>query len=53
MPTKWLHERPDGSKNVLGIGFEGPGVAHWTAAPAVSRRVAESANERSGNFALR
>ena len=26
MPTKWLQERPNGSKNVLGIGFEGPGV---------------------------
>ena len=26
MPTKWLKKRPNGSKNVLGIGFEGPGV---------------------------
>ena len=26
MPTKWLQERPNGSKNVLGIGFGGPGV---------------------------
>jgi hypothetical protein len=26
MPTKWLQERPNGSKNDLGIGFDGPGV---------------------------
>ena len=26
MPTKWLQERADGSKNGHGIGFEGPGV---------------------------
>ena len=26
MPTKWFQERADGSKNELGIGFEGPGV---------------------------
>ena len=26
MPTKWLKERPNGSKNDLGIWFEGPGV---------------------------
>jgi hypothetical protein len=26
MPTKWLQERVDGSKNGHGIGFEGPGV---------------------------
>ena len=26
MPTKWLQERVNGSKNELGIGFEGPGV---------------------------
>ena len=31
MPTKWLHDRPNGSKNVLGIGFEGPGVETGTA----------------------
>ena len=24
MPTKWLQERTDGSKNAPGIGFEGP-----------------------------
>jgi hypothetical protein len=27
MPTKWLQERVNGSKNEPGIGFEGPGVA--------------------------
>ena len=27
MPTKRLQEQPNGSKNDLGIGFEGPGVA--------------------------
>ena len=27
MPTKWLQEWADGSKNGHGIGFEGPGVA--------------------------
>ena len=26
MPTKWLQERGNGSKNEDGIGFEGPGV---------------------------
>ena len=26
MPTKWLQERPNGSKNDLGIRFEGPGM---------------------------
>ena len=26
MPTKWLQERHNGSKNDNGIGFEGPGV---------------------------
>ena len=26
MPTKWLQERHNGSKNDTGIGFEGPGV---------------------------
>ena len=26
MPTKWLQQRADGSKNGHGIGFEGPGV---------------------------
>ena len=26
MPTNWLQKRPSGSKNVLGIGLEGPGV---------------------------
>ena len=26
MPTKWLQERPSGSKNDPVIGFEGPGV---------------------------
>ena len=26
MPSKWLQERADGSKNGHGIGFEGPGV---------------------------
>jgi hypothetical protein len=26
MPTKWLQERTNGSKNAPGIGFEGPGV---------------------------
>ena len=26
MLTKWHHERPNGSTNDLGIGFEGPGV---------------------------
>jgi len=26
MPTKWLQERTNGSKNEPGIGFEGPGV---------------------------
>ena len=33
MPTKWLQERPNGSKNVLGIGFEGPGVEKRPSAP--------------------
>ena len=26
MPTKWLQERTNGSKNAPVIGFEGPGV---------------------------
>ena len=26
MLTKWLQERPNGSKNDPGVGFEGPGV---------------------------
>ena len=26
MPTKWLQQRANGSKNEPGIGFEGPGV---------------------------
>ena len=26
MPTKWLQEQHNGSKNDTGIGFEGPGV---------------------------
>ena len=26
MPTKWLQERTNGSKNAPGIGFEGPGL---------------------------
>ena len=30
MPTKWLQERADGSKNGHGIGFEGPGVESLT-----------------------
>ena len=32
MPTKWLLERHNGSKNDTGIGFEGPGVdsTEWT-----------------------
>ena len=29
MPTKWLQERADGSKNGQGIGFEGPGVVGY------------------------
>ena len=28
MPTKWLQELTNGSKNAPGIGFEGPGVAN-------------------------
>jgi len=32
MPTKWLHERANGSKNEHGIGFEGPGVVDVTGA---------------------
>jgi len=28
--TKWLQERTDGSKNGLGIAFEGPGVDKLT-----------------------
>jgi len=30
MPTKSLQERANGSKNELGIGFEGPGVDYPT-----------------------
>ena len=34
MPTKWLQERGNGSKNEDGIGFEGPGVGPPTLTPS-------------------
>ena len=40
MPTTWLQERPNGSKNDRGIGFEGPGVESH--AQGVSRLKRES-----------
>ena len=35
MPTKWLQERTNGSKNEPVIGFEGPGVdpTRWIMPP--------------------
>ena len=39
MPTKWLQERTNGSKNAPGIGFEGPGVGLFRAAASNMLRV--------------